>query len=97
MTLTHDSAAASGSNGPRKVKAYTGNGGEFTWDDVYNVLPTQVTAQDEDGNVITIDLDKSSWTYDGGKKVGEGGCPQSGTYTFEAAISAADGVLADTA
>ena len=97
MTLTHDSAAASGSNGPRKVKAYTGNGGEFTWDDVYNVLPAQVTAQDEDGNVITIDLDKSSWTYDGGKKVGEGGCPQSGTYTFEAAISAADGVLADTA
>ena len=97
MTLTHDSAAASGSNGPRKVKAYTGNGEEFTWDDVYNVLPAQVTAQDEDGNVITIDLDKSSWTYDGGKKVGEGGCPQSGTYTFEAAISAADGVLADTA
>ena len=97
MTLTHDSAAASGSNGPRKVKAYTGNGEEFTWDDVYNVLPTQVTAQDEDGNVITIHLDKESWTYDGGKKVGEGGCPQSGTYTFEAAISAADGVLADTA
>ena len=29
--------------------------------------------------------------------MGEGGCPQSGTYTFEAAISAADGVLADTA
>ncbi|MBQ8935297.1 MAG: Cna B-type domain-containing protein, partial [Oscillospiraceae bacterium] len=97
VTLTHDKTAASAGNGPRKVKVYTGNGGEFTWDDVYNVLPTQVTAQDEDGNVITIALDKSSWTYDGGKKVGEGDCPQSGTYTFEAAISAADGVLADTA
>ena len=53
--------------------SYTGNGKEFTWDDVYNVLPAQVTAQDEDGNVITIHLDKESWTYDGGKKVGEGG------------------------